>query len=292
MIKVGKAEISRIEEVVLDEQPSLFSGWTDETLAKHRDLMVPNFYDPKAGAFRANIHSWLVKLGGKVILIDTCGGNFKDRPASPRFHQLNFPYLERLKAAGVTPADVDTVICTHLHIDHVGWNTHLVDGKWVPTFTNAKYIFPRIEVEWRDPKRGAKEKPPAVNLPFIDSVQPILDAGMATLVEGTERFGDEIDFMPTPGHAPGQMAVRLRSGGEEALFVADISHQPIQVYYPDWSSKYCEDPKLATQTRRRMFEYLADNKSLMLPGHYGPPHGGYIMRSGEGFELKLPDATP
>jgi glyoxylase-like metal-dependent hydrolase (beta-lactamase superfamily II) len=292
MLKIGQVEVSRVEEIVLHEQTTLLAEWTDATLAQHRDLMVPNFYDVEVGAFRVNIQSWLLKTPSQTILIDTCGGNHKDRPASPRFHQLNTPYLDRLQAAGVSPADISIVICTHLHIDHVGWNTHLVDGKWVPTFPNAKYVFPRIEVEWRDPARGAREKPHAANLPFIDSVQPILDAGMAMLVEGNERFSDEIDFIPTPGHAPGMMAVRLRSGGKEALFVADVTHLPIQVYHPNWSTKYCEDQVLAAQTRRRVFEYLADNRSLMFPGHYNHPHGGYLTRRDNGFIFTPTERVP
>jgi glyoxylase-like metal-dependent hydrolase (beta-lactamase superfamily II) len=127
----------------------------------------------------------------------------------------------------------------------------------VPTFPIATYIFPRVEVEWRDPAQGAKDKPETVNLVFLDSVQPILDAGMAKLVEGDERFSDEIDFMPAPGHAPGQMAVRLRAGGGEAIFIADVTHLPIQAYYPSWCARYDENPALSAETRRRMFELNA-----------------------------------
>lgn len=292
MLKIGQVEITRIEEVVLHEQTNLFSEWSDATLAEHRDLLVPNFYDAEAGAFRVSIHSWLLRTPAQTILVDTCSGNFKERPASPRFHRLDTPYLDRLKAAGVAPEDVDIVINTHLHVDHVGWNTRLDDGRWVPTFPNAKYVFPRVEVEWRDPRRGAREKPEAVNLPFLDSVQPILDAGLATLVEGNERFSDEIDFIPTPGHAPGQMALRVRSGGKEALIVADVTHLPVQAYHPRWSTKYCEDPKLATQTRLRVFEYCADNRSLMLPGHYNVPHGGYLTRQGDAFAFTPSQRVP
>jgi glyoxylase-like metal-dependent hydrolase (beta-lactamase superfamily II) len=123
-------------------------------------------------------------------------------------------------------------------------------------------------------------------------VQPILDAGMATQVEGNERFSDEIDFIPVPGHAPGMMAVRIRAGGEEAVIVADVTHLPIQVYYPRWSTKYCEDQKLAAQTRQRMFEYCVDNRCVMLPAHYNVPHGGYLVRHGDGFAFTPLEQVP
>lgn len=292
MLSIGVFEITRVEEVVLHEPTTLFAGWTDEVLERHRDLLVPNFFDAKAHAFYASIHSYLIKTPDKTILIDTCGGNDKPRPASPRFDHLNIPWLDRLKAAGATPEQVDTVICTHLHVDHVGWNTRLVDGQWVPTFPNAQYVFPRVEVEWRDPTRGAADKPPATHHVFLDSVLPILDAGKAVLVEGNEKWTDEIDFMPTPGHAPGQMAVRLRAGGEEVVFVADIMHQPVQVYHPEWSSKFCENPELATKTRLRMLNYLAENKSLFFPAHFGFPHGGYVSRRGDGYAFTPSERDP
>jgi glyoxylase-like metal-dependent hydrolase (beta-lactamase superfamily II) len=286
MLSIGNVEITRIEEVVLNEPTTLFADWNDSVLERQRDLMIPHCFNVKDHVFYASIHSYLINTLGQTILIDTCGGNDKPRPASPRFHMLNIPWLDRLKAAGATPEDIDTVICTHLHVDHVGWNTRLVDGEWVPTFPKAKYVFPRIEVERRDPKRGAADKPPATHHVFLDSVLPILEAGKAQLVEGTERWTDEIDFMPTPGHAPGQMAVRLRTGGEEVVFTADVMHQPVQVFNPTWSSKYCEDPVLATATRRRMFDYFAENKSLVFPAHFGFPHGGYISRRGGGYDFK------
>lgn len=289
MFTIGDCTITRVEEIVLDEQTTLFAGWNEEAFARHRALMVPNFYNTRTNAFFASIHSYLLKIGGRTILIDTCGGNHKERPASPRFHLLDIPWLERLKAAGAEPGEVDTVICTHLHVDHVGWNTRLADGEWVPTFPNARYVFPRVEVEWRDPKRGGADKPPATHGIFNDSIKPILDANMAVLVEGDERWTEEIDFMPAPGHAPGMMAVRVRTGGEEVLFVADIMHQPVQVYHPDWSSKYCEDPAVATVTRKRFFDYCAETKCLTFPSHFGVPHGGYIERRGTGYGLRLLD---
>jgi glyoxylase-like metal-dependent hydrolase (beta-lactamase superfamily II) len=283
MLSFGEVTVTRVEEAILHEATTLYAEWAADTLERHRDVLLPHGYDPGSGNLYVSIHSYLVKTPRRTILIDTCSGNGKPRPASPRFDRLDTRWLDRLKAAGVTPDQVDTVICTHLHVDHVGWNTRLEKGKWVPTFANARYIFPRVEVEWRDPKRGAAAKPPAVNQPFVDSVLPILEAGRAVLVEGNERLTDEIDLMPTPGHAPGQMAVRLRAGGEEVIFIADVMHQPVQIYHPDWNTKYCENQELAARTRRHMLDYCADHRSLVLPSHFGFPHGGRIGRRGDEF---------
>jgi glyoxylase-like metal-dependent hydrolase (beta-lactamase superfamily II) len=292
MIKIGDIEVHRIEEHIIYEPMNLFPDFRPEGLRENLPWLVPHYYDTQREMFPTSIHSWLLKTPDNIILIDTCGGNGKTRPVSPRFHLLNTPYLDRLKAIGVTPEEVDYVILTHLHIDHVGWNTRLENGRWVPTFPNAQYIMSRIERDAQDPTRGAKDKPEGVNLPFIDSVQPILDAGMERLVEGNETLFPGIDLIPIPGHTPGMMAIRVRSGGEEALFAGDIAHQPIQVALPDWSSKYCADPQQSAATRRRIFGYCAEQGCLMLPVHFGWPYCGRIVRRGNGFAYLPHDREP
>ena len=291
MLSVGDFKVTRIEDLVLAEPTALFAEWTPAIGEQHR-WFDKRYYDAAAQTFTISVHSWLVKTPNQTILIDTSGGNDKDRPTSPRFANLKTPFLERLRAAGVTPEEVDLVLLTHLHVDHVGWNTRLIDGRWVPTFPNAIYVMPRIEVEWRDPKRGAADKPPAAHFTFNDSIQPILDSGKARLVEGNETIAEGIDLMPLPGHAPGQMAVRLRSGGKEALFIADAMHQPIQVCYPEWNSKFCEDQVLARTTRKRLLAYCADYDSLICPGHFGAPYCGYVRRGGDGFIFVPSEQTP
>ena len=291
MIKLGDVEIRRIEEVMVLEPTATFAGWQPH-VAREQPWLVPNYYDAAADAFVTSIASWLIKTPEHTILIDTGSGNHKDRPLSPRFNQLDTPWLDRLKAAGARPEDIDLVLLTHLHIDHVGWNTRRAGDRWVPTFANATYVMSRIEREWRDPKLTTATRPAAANLPFLDSVLPVLEAGRVKLVEGTETIADGIDLMPTPGHAPGQMAVRVRSRGEEALFIADVMHQPIQIYYPEWNSKYCEDQALAPVTRRRVLGYCADTGCLMLPAHFGPPFCGTVTRKGDGFAFVPSEQTP
>jgi glyoxylase-like metal-dependent hydrolase (beta-lactamase superfamily II) len=292
VITIGDVEVRRIEEIIIYEPMSLFADFRPEVLAENRHWLEPHYYDAQREMFPTSIHSWLLKTPERTILIDTCGGNGKTRPVSPRFDQLNTPYLDRLKAAGASPEEIDTVILTHLHIDHVGWNTRLDGGRWVPTFPKATYIMSQVERDAHDPKRGAASKPDGVNLPFIDSVQPVLDNAKVRLVEGNETLFEGIDLMPVPGHTPGQMAIRVRSRGEEGVFCGDIMHQPIQVAQPDWNSKYCGDQEMARQTRKRMLAYFAETRALMLPVHFGWPYCGRIARRGSGFAFEPDDREP
>ncbi|HVG51920.1 MAG TPA: MBL fold metallo-hydrolase [Xanthobacteraceae bacterium] len=292
MIKIGDIEVHRIEEVMLAEPITYLLGFNRESFDENLDWLVPHYYTPATETFPTSVHSWLIKTPTNTILVDTCGGNGKNRPASPRFHLLNTPYLDRIKVVGITPDKIDTVVLTHLHIDHVGWNTRRDGGKWVPTFPNAQYVMSKIERDAWDPARGAKDRPENFNLPFVDSVQPILDAGLARLVDGSETLFEGIDLMLIPGHAPGMIALRVRSRGEEALFAGDIAHQPIQIAQPDWSTKYCSDPKLAAATRRRILNYCADTGCLLLPVHFGRPYCGRIARRGNGFAFQPHDQEP
>lgn len=292
MIPLGAVQISRIEEVVVLEPSNVFAEWRKEMADAPNIALGEKYYDRQADAFVTSVHSWLVKTPDLLILIDTASGNDKERPLSPRFNRLNTPYLKRLKAAGASPENIDLVILTHLHIDHVGWNTHTVDGRNVPTFTNATYVMSRAEREVRDPKLGAAMKPHGANLPFIDSVQPILDAGKARIVEGNEAIAEGIDLMPVPGHAPGQIAVRVRSRGQEALFIGDVMHQPIQIYHPEWNSRYCEDQDLARVTRKKVLDYGAEHGCLLLPVHFGAPYCGRVRRRGGGYEFVPSDTLP
>jgi glyoxylase-like metal-dependent hydrolase (beta-lactamase superfamily II) len=258
---IGDVEVTRIEEAILREPTTLFSEWRDEILDEHR-WMVPNCFEVAAGTFLASIHSWLVRTKRHTILIDSCAGNHKERPLSPRFHQLNTPFLDRLQAAGVRPEGIDYVLCTHLHVDHVGWNTQLRDGRWVPTFPNAKYVFSRAERDRWDPKHGAATKPIATHAVFLDSVLPVIEAGQDFMVEGEDEIGDGLHIMPTPGHTPGHVSIRLLSGRHEGIFTG-VMHQPIQVYYPQWNGELrrAEAARCAAAAARTLAEY----GSLLLP---------------------------
>lgn len=292
MIEIGEFQISRAEEVVLDEHRSLLEHFDDRILAENRDWMVPSFYSEERACFFSMIHTWILRHGDRTILIDTGGGDDRDRPLSPRFHMQTRRLDEKLRAAGVEPEKVDAVLLTHLHVDHVGWNTRRDGDRWVPMFPNSEYVVTATELEARDPERGAAARPPASWNTYLDSVKPILDAGQMRIVEGTENYLPGIDFVPVPGHAPGMMAIRVRSGGREAMFIADVMHQPIQVHYPDWNSKYCENQALARETRAKLLRHAADEGALILPAHFNRPYCGYVRRGSGGYVFEPAKVLP
>ncbi len=292
MIKIGEFEITRVEEVVLDEPVDLLAGFNDDIRDANRGWMVPNFYDEERNVFHSVIQTWILRKGSRTIIVDTGGGDDRDRPLSPRFHMTKRHLDRGLTAAGVDPDAVDTVFITHLHVDHVGWNTRKEGDAFVPMFPNARYIISRTELEARDPERGAKARPPAAWNTYLDTVKPVLEAGLVDPVEGTESLGDGLDMIQIPGHSPGMIGLRVRSKGEEAIFIADVMHQPIQIHYPEWNSKFCENQDLARETRAKVLKHAADEGSLLLPGHFGKPYCGYARRDGEGYRFEPAAVEP
>ena len=216
-VKLGAATVRRIEESYEPnfDAKMFFPDWKPEVVQQHRDWLMPNHYDEASNSLKLSVHSWLLTVGGKRILIDTCVGNHKSRPHRPKWHLMETTYLERLKAAGVEPDQVDMVMCTHLHVDHVGWNTRLENGKWVPTFKNAKYVFSRTDYDHylkldNDPKTG-----PANAGSFRDSVLPVVEAGLTQMVEGAAQLDENLKVEPAPGHTPGTIAIKFESQGEK-----------------------------------------------------------------------------
>lgn len=174
------------------------------------------------------------------------------------------------------------MLCTHLHVDHVGWNTRLVDGRWVPTFPNAKYVFSLEELNFWDPAKNPHlpQEPRDV---FTDSVLPVIAANQAQVVNMRDQLSDALLIDPTPGHSPGHISLRLVSGQDEGIFTGDVMHHPIQIYRPEWNSRFCMDPQQAVATRKQLLEHCAEHKSLIFPGHFGAPHAGRIRHNGQGF---------
>src|SRR5579864_4579873 len=219
--------------------------------------LQPHFADER-GRLKMSIHALVIEApgGGKDgqrIVFDTCLGNDKQGRRIPTWNNLQLPFLADLAAAGYARESIDTVLCTHLHVDHVGWNTMLVDGRWLPTFPRARYLMGRVEYEHWSQRRD-REDMLAV---FGDSVRPVFDAGLVDLVETDARICDEIDLIPTIGHTPGHVSVRIRSGGEEALITGDFLHHPCQIAHPEWASTADSDPDMGIRTRERMFAELA-----------------------------------
>ena len=240
--------------------------------------LIPQFATAE-GRLKMSIQSFVVETPSRRIIVDTGIGNDKQGRNVPAWNNRNEPFLEMLTQAGFTPDSIDTVLCTHLHVDHVGWNTKLVDGKWVPTFAKARYVFGRTEYEhWRD-HSDAPDKAAV----FADSVQPIIDAGQADLVPDGHRLADEITLIPTPGHSPGHMSVHIKSDGQEGLLTGDAAHHPCQMAHLDWSSTVDSDPEQAAVSRRELFSRFADTPTLVIGGHFGP---GHIRREGDAFRFE------
>ena len=284
-LKLGAARVQRIEESYEPnfDAKMFFPDWQPAVVREHRDWLLPNHYDEPSGSLKLSVHSWLLTVGGKRILIDTCVGNHKSRPHRPKWHLMETPYLARLKAAGVEPDQVDMVMCTHLHVDHVGWNTRLENGKWVPTFKNAKYVFSRADYDHylkvdTDPKTG-----PANAGSFRDSVLPVVEAGLSQLVDGAARLDENLEIEPAPGHTPGTIAIKFESRGEKALFCGDILHHALQVYHPEWNSFACAEAVGARKSRRAALEHCAGSGARLMPCHFGAPFTCHIDHKGAGF---------
>jgi glyoxylase-like metal-dependent hydrolase (beta-lactamase superfamily II) len=252
-----------------------------DTPERYASWLAP-YFNIHEHSFPCIFQSFVVRHGKTTILIDTCFGNDKERPDFTLAHRLNNPYLDRLRAAGCTPEDVDIVLCTHFHVDHTGWNTRLDNGRWVPTFPNARYIFSREEYARFAPENRTSEPPPFLDI-FEDSVLPVIQAGQAEFISGEQQVHDLVTVFPTPGHTPGHVSIRAARGDDTAIFLGDVIHNPIQMALPDLNSAFCEDPSVARATRRKLLDEAADQNQLLVPGHFCSPHIGRVKRAGDAF---------
>jgi glyoxylase-like metal-dependent hydrolase (beta-lactamase superfamily II) len=236
--------------------------------------------DFATGKILLTIQSHLVRFGGKRILIDTCVGEHKARPLRPEWNQRNTTrYLANLAAAGCAPQDIDIVMCTHLHADHVGWNTRLESGRWVPTFPNARYVMSQREIDQR--AEEAAKSAAANHGSFQDSVLPILDAGLAHVRKPGDQVVDGALLVDLAGHAPGQIGLDVMTGQDaHFLFCGDAIHSPVQVFQPDWSSGFCFDRALAARTRRALLRRAVDEGLRLVPGHLRGMSMRVIERNG------------
>lgn len=227
-------------------------------------------------------HAFVVRTDHYTMLIDTCCGNHKNRSARPEFHQLNTDFLGKLAMAGVKPEQVDYVLCTHLHWDHIGWNTQLIDGRWVPTFPNAKYVISRTEYEYWD--AAYQRGDPSVHcISFEDSVLPIKRAEQVVLVEDDHEFDHGIVLEPCFGHSPGHVVINVASNGQRGVVTGDVIHHQIQLRFPSMSTKADTDRDLARRTRTALIEKHAGTGTLLLPAHFRTPTIGRIEPATEGF---------
>ena len=260
-------------------------GLTTEALAENRAWMEQCGALNAAGQLVMAVQSYVVRTPHHTVLIDSCVGNHKDRVTRPFWHQLKSPaYLNNFAAAGLTVEDIDFVLCTHLHADHVGWNTRLENGRWVPTFPNARYVFSRRELDYWSAQHAKNEI-----VALADSVLPIVEANRADLVSSDFALDDHVRLTPTPGHTIDHFAVVLGKSGKDAVVSGDLIHSPLQARYPELAMRSEYDPAQSIQTRRGFLERYCDTDTLVCTGHFPSPSVGSIRRWGEGFRF-LPKA--
>jgi glyoxylase-like metal-dependent hydrolase (beta-lactamase superfamily II) len=284
---IGDVRVTRIEEQLGPGFPAkdFFPEFEAETFAGQQHWLAPGYYQPESGRLVTSIHSWLVRTGKYTILIDACSGNHKPRPGMPRFDMLNTKYLDRLREAGVQPEEIDFVMCTHLHVDHVGWNTRLENGKWVPTFPNAKYVMSHTDHDhWAALAKKPDTETYQINT-YNDSVLPIVEAKKAEFVSGEHGMCGCFTLKPAPGHTPGQIRVDLDSRGKRAIFAGDALHNPVQVPLWKWNSCFCEDRDLARKSRNTLLADCVEQGALLMPAHFASPHAAYVRAAGDRFEL-------
>lgn len=280
IFSTGDFSIHRIVEIETTLLPALevLPGLKPGILAENRTwLRQARALDDDDGLILC-FQSYVIKTPHHTILIDTCFGNDKPRP-QPRWNlRTDDTYMRALAAAGISVDDIDFVMCTHLHADHVGWNTRLQNGRWIPTFPNARYIFGQTEFDhWTE--RSAKTPVPH----FMDSVLPIVEARRHEIMTNDGQIGDHIRILPTPGHTPGHVAFALGRGKDDAVFSGDLMHSPLQALYPELSSKFDEDPIQAAATRRSFLDRYCDTDTLCCTAHFPSPSMGKIKRMGGGF---------
>jgi len=275
---VGNIRVTSIVEQDLRWRLEPFlPGATPEVVAAHSWLEP--FVDKEPGWFSLRIQAFVVETPGARIIVDTCVGNHKERGFRD-FDLWSTPFLETLTAAGFSPESIDTVLCTHLHIDHVGWNTKLVNGEWEPTFTKARYLFCTAEYDhWSDATDAMTVKVMA------DSVSPIVDAGLADFVELDHHVCEGVDLIPTVGHTPGHVSIVITSQGESAVITGDMAHHPVQIAVPSLCSMADSDPTVAAATRRERFGEWCGSGTLVIGTHFAPPTAGYLTADGDSWRL-------
>lgn len=281
--RIGDVTVTRILELEATGGSRFILPQATPEVIREIPWLTPHFADEN-GRLKMSVHALVVETPGKRIIVDTCIGNDKQRDI-PTWSNLQTSFLQDLEAAGFARDSFDVVLCTHLHVDHVGWNTMLADGRWVPTFPRARYLIGRAEF---DHFRAEDEKlEDRTRSPFHDSVRPVFDAGLVELVETDHQVCDEVSLEPTLGHTPGHVSVRIRSKGETALITGDFLHHPCQFARPEWASSADYDPDAARVTRRRMFDALSGADTLVIGTHFAAPTAGRVVREGEAWRFTV-----
>lgn len=276
-ITLGQVEITRVLEWSGPFAPAsaVFPTFTREHWQANESWLSPDHWDPATDMALARTQPWVLRSEGRIILVDTGIGDDKERQV-PVFHRLRTGFLDRLAAAGVQPEQVDLVVNTHAHSDHVGWNTRLADGEWIPTFPNARYLLHTADAT------------PGLSDPQVhrDSIDPLRHTGQLFTWDGPElRIDANLTLTPAPGHTPGSAVLRLVSGTDRALFIGDIAHSPLQLVEPDHEACLSDDVPAAIATRRRLLAEAADTGALVIPAHFGGSGAAEVKRDGGKFAI-------
>lgn len=279
--KIGKVKVTKIVEMEVPGGTRFILPDATKEACLPIEWMKPNFMTEE-GRLIMSIHALVIETPDRRIVVDTCIGNDKQRELE-NWTNLSLPFLEDMEKAGYPVDSIDTVMCTHLHVDHVGWNTRLEGDKWVPTFTGARYLMAEPEFNyWR-----AKDDDPASQQIFADSVQPVFDAGLVDFVSTTHQICPEVKLLPTHGHTPGHVSVLIESEGEKAMITGDFVHHPCQMARTDWCSTADYDQKAAEATRERVFAEFADTPTLIIGTHFSGATAGYLKRDGDAYRLDV-----
>jgi glyoxylase-like metal-dependent hydrolase (beta-lactamase superfamily II) len=260
---------------------------TADLLAAERDWLEPRFADLAQNLAFLRFQTYVLRKSGVTVLVDSCVGNDKERGGHPAFHRLTTDWLQRLQSIGVEPAAVNYVMCTHMHSDHIGWNTRWADGRWRPTFPHARYVF--AEREYRHRESRYRHNAAADHGAFGDSVLPVMEAGLVDLVASDHDLGHGITLECAAGHTPGNVIIHLRQPRAHAILSGDVIHHPIQVCYPEWSAAFCEDRVRSAQFRQRFVERYSDSGVLILPAHFPAPTIGSIRSAGVRWRFEFLD---
>lgn len=284
MITVGGAEIRSVLEIQLAGLPIARLGADPAVVEANRAWLSPYFLEA-GDTWSLNFRSWVLRVDGRVVVVDPCTGNGRPNTMAA-FDMLDIPFIERFCETGVRPQDVDAVVCTHMHHDHCGWNTQLRDGRWVPTFPKARYIFARREYDRWGPNAAAHPVMPYNQGVFERSIQPIVEAGLADLVLDRHRLSPSLELEPGHGHTLGHSMLRLVSEGCEALFTGDAFHHPLQLIEPRLQFGDADDLAQAIETRRRLAADGLERDTLIIPAHLPFPHAGRVRRQGSGIAFE------
>ncbi|TDD00214.1 MBL fold metallo-hydrolase [Nonomuraea deserti] len=287
-IVLGDVEVIRVVEWHRPFAPAsgMFPDAPAGVWRDNADWLAPDHWEPDSDRAVLALQTWVLRSGGRTVLVDTGVGNARERPGMPPFHRRRSDLPGLLARAGVRPQDVDVVVNTHLHVDHVGWNTVDAGGEWVPTFPNAQYLIPAADDFHYGPDHaygnGLRE---VDRLIYEDSVAPIHRAGQAVLWDGLHRIDDHLTLESAPGHTPGSSVLRLASGSDRAVFVGDLLHSPVQILQPCCNSNACLAPEQAVASRRRVLGRAADERELLVPAHFGGAGAVEVRRARGGFAL-------